>query len=110
MGRNRNNKQDKMSPEEKDNNFNVVDNDINDEEIIMEIDEVLPSEEVEEVVEIKEEIKKIDFVRALCKYRKNNPERAIVMKDIESIELFTLKRLKSLLATEEEFFNIFDKF
>ena len=110
MGRNRKNTKEEISLEEKDNNFNMIDDDITEEEIIADINELILPKEVKEVIEIKEEIKKIDFIRALCKYRKNNPERAIVMKDIESIELFTLKRLKSLLATEEEFFNIFDKF
>ena len=84
-------KKKKIRFEENNNDFNNLD------EIIIEED-------------IKEEEEKIDFIRALNKYKQVHPEANILMKDIDAIKIFTKKKLKELIATEDEFFEIFKKF
>ena len=65
------------------------------------------------LLEKSENIIKAEYVQfdlAFSSYKKLNPNRAILMKDTESIKLFVQKRVPSLSASQADFNKILDSF
>lgn len=64
------------------------------------------------LVETQNEVKSdtLDFRKALNLYKKNNPEKALLMKDIEVIKVFVTKHIPALEANENVWNRIFEKF
>lgn len=58
----------------------------------------------------KTTIPKLKMKRALERWKKRNPFRALAMEDYEAVELFVKKYIPSLIATQREFDDIFKKY
>lgn len=56
------------------------------------------------------EPKRVQLKRALSVWRKRNPQRAMLVEDVEAVELFVKKYIPGLNATQDEFNKVLEKF